>query len=196
MHFTSQKGFTLIELLIVVFIIGILIAVAIPQYELAVDKAEFMQMITDIDAVKKAEEVYFQSKGDYSRNLDHLYVNLRGYELDTTNTSEVMYKNLEHPGQYIQLKGAIYRQNDDFGDGRKTAANIFAKSARSQAMYYVYLDQAYRGNGENRIFPNQEKRQCVAYFNHPRSQRLCKSMGTPCDDKLIPHPGRSYCITR
>ena len=59
----TQKGFTLIELMIVVAIIGILAAIALPAYQNYTNKAKFTEVINATAAAKSAVEVCAQIAG-------------------------------------------------------------------------------------------------------------------------------------
>ena len=65
-RFCSKAAFTLIELLVVVLIIGILAAVAVPQYQKAVFKARAAEAITMLNSLKQAWKVCKLRNGDCS----------------------------------------------------------------------------------------------------------------------------------
>jgi len=69
----KKKGFTLIELLIVIAIIGILAGIAIPNFLGARTRARVAKSFADMDAIAKAEEMYFVDNGQYTDTPGQLY---------------------------------------------------------------------------------------------------------------------------
>jgi len=72
----NKQAFTLIELLVVVLIIGILAAVALPQYQKAVWKSRFVQAKTMAKTLATAEDVYYLANGTYTLDVDELAIEL------------------------------------------------------------------------------------------------------------------------
>ncbi len=79
---SNKKGFTLIELLIVVVIIGILAAIAIPKFANTKEKAYLTAMKSDLRNLVTAEEAYF---AEYAAYTDAL--NSNQYRLSTGVTN-------------------------------------------------------------------------------------------------------------
>lgn len=72
----KNAGFTLIELLVVVLIVGILAAIALPQYNVAVAKARYMQAMVLANALRQAQDIYYMANGKYSLDLTNLDISV------------------------------------------------------------------------------------------------------------------------
>ncbi len=70
----NKKGFTLIELMVVVLIIAILAAIALPQYRIAVEKTRISTNIPIMKALHDAIIQYYGTKGEYPTSFSKLSV--------------------------------------------------------------------------------------------------------------------------
>ena len=75
------RGFTLVELLVVVLLIGILSAIAIPMYQGAVDKSHWSTMLPGAKAIKDAEEAIKMTNGAYTDEMANLDVTMNNADL-------------------------------------------------------------------------------------------------------------------
>jgi prepilin-type N-terminal cleavage/methylation domain-containing protein len=84
---TNRKGFTLIELLIVVVIIGILAAVAIPKFSNTKEKAYAANLKTDLKNLATVQESFFSDKSTYATDADAVKAAPYSFQMsDTLNT--------------------------------------------------------------------------------------------------------------
>ncbi len=88
------KGFTLIELLVVVLIISVLAAIALPQYEVAVQSSKVKRMMSIMKDIGSASERYKLANGSYTNRYDDLDISL-----SCENTTEGSY------WQHCRIKG-------------------------------------------------------------------------------------------
>ena len=124
----NKQAFTLIELLVVVLIIGILAAVALPQYQRAVEKSRFAAFIPLVKAVANAKSEYYLATGEHARTFDVLSIELPK-EFTITDDSEY--------GQAARATKRIIRL--DASEARVVGTMFFSDG--SDVWYYVPISE-------------------------------------------------------
>ena len=93
---SKRKGFTLIEMLVVVLIIGILAAIAFPQYEKVVEKSHAAEGLMIVRTIADAEKVYYLATGKYTSDLTALDFSVPGISFDYNDDSTLSGITTDH----------------------------------------------------------------------------------------------------
>ena len=125
LHGRQRAGFTLIELLVVVLIIGILAAVAVPQYQKAVEKSRAAQALTLLKSVAQAAETYYMANGTEMTSFDELAIDI---PWPTASTVIGMSQETRSNGQWALEKE-------------------YYSTIGSTSLFMTRLDGKYRGAG-------------------------------------------------
>jgi type IV pilus assembly protein PilE len=101
----NKNGFTLIELLVVVLIVGILAAIALPQYQKTVKRAKVVEAIQIAKSMKDIQEAYFLATGNYATKLTQLDISYQGVlsNDDGILTNEKFKIVINHSGTHVDV---------------------------------------------------------------------------------------------
>ena len=161
----NRRAFTLIELLVVVLIVGILAAVALPQYKLAVAKSRVATILPLLDSIRQAQEVYYLANGEYTTKGENLDIQVPGN--CTEQNSGVDY----FCGSHFSIDGLANRST------KKYSANAYYCPGKNQtwedcspAMDFK-IEYRYSHNVED---PNT--RMCSVKNSSQLGESICKTL--------------------
>lgn len=142
----KNSGFTLIELLVVVLIIGILAAIALPQYTRAVEKTRSSQMISDMNAMQRAIDMYILANGSFP-STDSLF-----------DIMESELSSGEKDGSYYKTDYFWYWPMSWTGGGEIFVYREDRNSTTTNGgKYSVYITRGDNGWGVSGNFPAEYK---------------------------------------
>ena len=156
----KNKAFTLIELLVVVLIIGILAAIAVPQYQKAVLKANLHKGIPLVESLYQAQQAYYLTHGDFATDLDTLDISL---PVDSSCTK----KQTDSYSWYYCKNFGYIGIWDNF-------SNVQFAPKSFEISYLHYIKDDHRNDNLNM---NAGETWCFASPNSDAAQSICTGMG-------------------
>lgn len=144
-----KKGFTLIELLVVVLIIGILAAVALPQYQVAVEKSRLATVMATVRALKDGQEMLYLANGAYEQDGESL-------------------TGLLPAGCTYRTAGQVDCDNIKYDIGFLGSPDMWDVGGFTQINGYVMHYDHSAASGQT---------ECMAETGNKTAERVCKSMG-------------------
>ncbi len=126
---TVNKGFTLIELLVVVLIIGILAAIALPQYRKVTERAKMAETVTILKAIGDAQQRFYMVNNRYL-----LCTELNLLDIDLGGSDDCEYRGSSYCS-CKQASGFLYMASN-------SAGSTIAHAVRTPwpYKYYLYID--------------------------------------------------------
>lgn len=118
----ARRGFTLIELMIVVAIIGILAAAAVPNFVDATDEARIARIQSDLSVIGSAVEIYHAKNGKYPSSL-----------------SELVSDQADGSGGYLRSEPKPPVDGDSYGEPNPSTGEVI----------YTFNDVTYSSFGTN-----------------------------------------------
>ena len=149
-----NKGFTLIELLVVVLIIGILAAIALPQYRVSVDKARIAPVLAATQTLKEAQEVYYLANNKYTTKWEDLDISLPGTVIG---------------GSQLTNTGNWKMQLASEGESTPASVSITVPWLEDIRFLASFSHTALGPNYADKIF-------CYAKKENARANKLCQSL--------------------
>ncbi|MDO8749092.1 MAG: type IV pilin-like G/H family protein [Candidatus Omnitrophota bacterium] len=121
----KNSGFNIIELVVVVVIIGILSALAIPQYTKTVERSRQSEALTNLAAIRGAQTRYYLENGNYTNSFDNLDID------NTTNGTYFTYTVVDESANTVVARALRNSEKNPCGTTNYTI-NMYENGTTSK----------------------------------------------------------------